>query len=145
MTDLNEIRSKRVGTYGNPPTDLAGCVVAHIAFCIRHIQSSAVLVNAAEQNVPLVRRKLVECVAQIDGWSHVDPDSYSSYEVACQSLYLNHNIMVRLQQKEMSSPDYSFTDFDVSGFNKVFHDYELNASDPYFNVIKRDYYNEVNS
>ena len=127
------------------PTTFEDSIVSHIEFSINNFQSSAVLIRAAEQNIPLVRGKIIEFVARIDNWDFVDPSSYSSFEVACNSLYLKYNILIRLDQKEMSSPDYSFTDFDIAGYTKVYYDLALNATDPYFDHIKRDYYNDVSS
>lgn len=145
MTQLTEAQRQRAQMFSNPPTDLAGSVVAHIEWCVRNFQSSAILIQVAEQNTHVVRGKIVEYVAKVEEWSHVDPSSYSSFEVATQTLYLKYNIFIREQQKQMSSPDYNFFDADVSGFNKMFYDLELNATDPYFDVIKRDYYNDVSS
>jgi hypothetical protein len=144
MTDLSEIRAQRLAMY-TAPTKLAESIVAHLEWCIRNFQTSAILIRLAEQNVSVVRGKIIEYVAQIESWDHVDPSSYSSFEVACQTLYLKHNIYIRQEQKEMSSPDYSFMDTDISGFNRFFYDLELNASDPYFGTITRDYYNDVSS
>lgn len=144
MSQLTEARRQRLLMY-SAPTNLAESIVAHIAWCIKNFQSNAILLRLAEQNVSVVRGKIIEYVAKIEAWDHVDPSSYSSFEVASQTLYLKHNIFIRQEQKEMSSPDYSFMDTDVSGFNKLFYDLELNASDPYFGAITRDYYNDVSS
>jgi hypothetical protein len=144
MTDLNAIREARLAQY-SAPRALGDSVVAHIAHCIKHFQTTAILLRLAEQNVSIVRGKIIEFVAQLEKWEHVDPNSYSSFEVACSTLFLKYNIFIRQDQKEMSSPDYAFTDPDISGFNKFYYDLELNATDPYFDVIKRDYYNDVSS
>lgn len=144
MTDLNAVREARLAQYGAPRA-LGDSVVAHIAHSIKHFQTSAILLYLAEQNVLTVRGKIIEYVAEIEGWEHVDPTSFSSFEVACQTLYLKYNIFISQCQKGMSSPDYAFTDPDISGFNKFFYDLELNATDPYFDTIKRDYYNTVSS
>lgn len=127
------------------PTNFEEAIVKHIEYSINNFQSSAILIKAAEQNVSLVRGKIIEFVARIDQWEFVDTSSYSSFEVACSSLYLKHNILIHLCQKEMSSPDYSFTDFNSAGYTKVYYDHMLNATDPYFDLIKRDYYNTVSS
>lgn len=144
MTDISEIRAQRLAMY-TAPTKFAESIVAHIAHAVKNFQTTAILLYVAEQNVSVVRGKIIEYVAQIEGWEHVDPSSYSSFEVATQTLYLKHNIFIRQCQKEMSSPDYSFTNADISGFNQFFYDLELNASDPYFGTITRDYYNDVSS
>lgn len=127
------------------PTNFEEAIVKHIELSINNFQSSAILVRAAEQNVSLVRGKIIEFVARIDNWDFVDPSSYGSFEVACNSLYLKYNILVHVNQKEMSSPDYSFADFDIAGYTRVYYDLALNATDPYFDRIKRDYYNDVSS
>lgn len=129
----------------NVPTTLGESIIAAIDYSIRNFRYEAMLFKLAEQNISVVRGKIIEYVAKMESWDHVDPTSYGSFDVACQSLYLKHNILIRVEQKEMSSPSYSFTQFESAGFTKVFYDHELNASDPYFDVIKRDYYNEVSS
>lgn len=142
MSNLNEIRTQRLAMY-SAPTTFEDSIVNHIEFSINNFQSSAVLIRAAEQNIPLVRGKIIEYVAKIDNWEFIDTSSYSSFEVACNSLYLKYNILIHLHQKEMSSPDYSFTDLNCAGYTKVYYDLELNSTDPYFDKIKRDYYNDV--
>lgn len=144
MSDIAAIRAERLAKYG-APTNFAEAIVKHIDWCIKNFQISSILIRSAEQNVPVVRAKIIEYVAKIEGWEHIDVNSYSTFEVATQALYLKHNIFIRLDQKEMSSPDYSFMDTDISGFTKFFYDLELNATDPYFGTITRSYYNEVSS
>lgn len=137
-------RAQRL-TQFSKPISLANLVVDHIDRCIKNFQSSAIYIQVAEQNELDVRAKVIEYVAQKENWSHVDPSSYGSFDVALQNLYLKHTIIVKMVLKPMSSPDYSFMDADISGYTKFFYDLELNATDPYFDVIKRDYYNDVSS
>lgn len=120
-------------------------IISHLTYCLRYRHSSAILISAAEQNVSLVMAEVVKFVAQNESWGETDPYSYSSFEVAKSCLYLKYNVLIDVLQKPMSHPDNSFMNFDVTGYNKVFYDLTLNASDPFFDTIKRDYYNEVSS
>jgi len=144
MSDLDAIRAERLVNH-SASTNFAEAIVKHIDWCVKNFQISSILVRSAEQNTHVVRAKIIEYVAKIEGWEHIDVHSYSTFEVAINALYLKHNIFIREEQKEMSSPDYSFMSMDISGFTKIFYDLELNATDPYFGTITRSYYNDVNS
>lgn len=125
--------------------EIAKNVVSTVANNIRNHRGSAILVRVAEQNIPHVREGVTRYVAQIESWGETDVTSYNTFELAKQTLYLSYNILIEVHQKEMSHPDHSYTSVDVSGYNEFIYDLELNYTDPYFNVIQRDYYNEVSS
>lgn len=125
--------------------NFASKIIRHIEWLVRYNQGSSMLVQAAEQNVLHVMAAIVSYVANKESWGETDVTSWSTYEVAKQRLYLGHSILIDLVQKPMSHPDVSFVEFDTERYSKIFYDLELNASDPYFDSIKRNYYNEVSS
>ncbi len=112
---------------------------------IKYNQADSILIRAAEQNIIPIMTAITQYVAEIEEWGPTDCTTFNSFNLAKQRLYFRYNILIDLHQKPMSHPDWSHEQLDVSGYSTLFCDHELNASDPYFNKIKRDYYNEVSS
>lgn len=123
----------------------AGKVVAELKHCVDNGRGNSILIRVANQNVIPIMAAITEYVAKIDNWGPTDYTTYNSFNIAKQRLYLLNNIYVDVVQKPMTHPDWSHDQFEVGNYSTVFIDHELNADDPYFNVIKRDYYNEVSN
>lgn len=126
---MTDVRTSQLSMFTGVPMSLEEAIIDHIDYQIAHFQSAAILVHCAVQNVHRVRAAIVRYVARRDNLSHLDPDAYSSYEIALQELYLRNTIILRLVQKERYHKDFTYSSLDVSGFNKVFFDHEQNASD----------------
>jgi len=120
-------------------------IVGTLKHRVKYRQGDSIIVYAAEQNVIRIMTAITEYVAEIEGWGPTDYTTYNSYNLAKQRLYLMHSILIEVVQKSMSHPDWSHDQIDVSNYSTLFMDHELNVSDPYFDTIKRDYYNEVSS
>lgn len=138
MTDVQAARAARLAKFTGGPISLEDAIIDYIDYQIAHFQSTAILVHCAEQNIHRVCAAVVRYVAKRANLSHLDPDAYSSYDIALQELYLRNTIILKLQQKEPSHKDFTYSSLEVSGFNKVFFDHEQNVSDS-------DYYQEVSN
>lgn len=122
-----------------------GRIVEHLRRCISNGQSSSILIYAATQNNIPVMVAITKFVAEIENWGPTDYTTFNSFNLAKQRLYMMHNLLLDLHQKPMSHPEWSHTQIEVGGYSTLFYDHELNADDPYFNEIKRDYYNDVSN
>lgn len=142
--NLDAIRRERLARFDIPVT-IHDRLVASIHHTINNQRSASIGVFAAEQNVLPVREAVTKYVADIEGWGPTDCTTYNTYDLARQRLYLQYNILLEVVQKENSHPDWGFMIKDVTQYTEIFYDHELNATDPYFHTIKRDYYNEVSS
>lgn len=142
--ELAEIRRKRLAQFDVPKT-LHDRIVMSIAHKVNNHLSASIGVFAAEQNVLPVMTAITQFVADIESWGPTDCTTFNSFDLARQRLYLKYNILLEVSQKEHSHPDWSFVSKDVRQYTEIFYDHELNMSDPYFNTIKRDYYNEVSN
>lgn len=120
-------------------------IVGTLKHRVKYRQGDSIGIRAAEQNVLPIMTAITQYVAEIESWGPTDCTTYNSFNLAKQRLYLMHNILIDLHQKPMSHPDWSHEQLDVGGYSTLFYDHELNVSDPYFNTIKRDYYNDVNT
>lgn len=105
-------------------------VVEHLKHCIKWHQSTAILVQAADYNVAHVMGAVTRYVAEIESWGETDYTSYSSFNVAKQSLYLKYNILLDIWQKPHGHPDYSHISLECRNYNRILFDLELNSDDP---------------
>lgn len=124
---------------------LAEKIVEHLKWLIKYRSGASIGVFAARQNLSVIMTAITQYVAEIEDWGPTDHTSYNSFELAKQRLYLSHSILIDVYQKALSHPDNSHVDFDVSGYSKLYYDLELSSDDPYFDTIKRDYYNDVSN
>lgn len=120
-------------------------IVEHLKWLVRNHRGASILIRAAQQNIIPVMTAISAYVAEKESWGSTDVTSYSVFDVAKQRLYLGNSILIDLHQKEMSHPDWSFVNVDCERYSTMFYDLELNVDDPYFNTIKRDYYNDVSN
>lgn len=120
-------------------------IVGTLQHRVKYRQGDSICVYAAEQNVISVMTAVTSFVAENEQWGPTDCTTYSAFNLAKERLYLMHSILIEVNQKPMSHPDWSHMQLDVSGYATLFYDLELNVSDPYFNEIKRDYYNDVSN
>lgn len=120
-------------------------IVGTLKHRVKYSQGDSILIKAASQNVIPVMAAITQYVAEIEDWGPTDYTTYNSFNLAKQRLYLCHNILIEVHQKAKSHPAWSHEQFDVSGYATFFYDLGLNADDPYFDEIKRGYYNEVSS
>lgn len=123
----------------------ASQIVTSLRHHVTYQQGASICIYAASQNVIRIMTAITEYVAEIEKWGPTDCTTYNTFDLAKQRLYLMYNILIEIRQKEHSHPDCGWIDKDVSGFSKMYYDLELNADDPYLDVTKRDYYNEVSN
>lgn len=105
----------------------------HLQWCIRQHRSSFIGAFMAPERVQLAMNKVIDIVAEMEGWLQPVNYTHSNFVIANQTLYLRHAIMVDIIQRPYANPNplEEHVDVDCEKYTKLYFDLAPSAIDGY--------------